>query len=195
MYTSTIYLEAKEQLLEALKSKTLTLGNFGEDVNTVCMVEDAIIEDEDNETRYANLTLVVRYVIQTQHERLAKIRKLRLLTKLGDTLWTNRLKALVWETPYPDSVAIDVSTGEIFFVSLRNNELHLTYFNKFSEQESDIEALLENLEEREPYRIKINEYATYEVLDGSEGYRHLYRNIQIVFNSSYEIIIDSPLIV
>lgn len=193
MIYSNIYLEAKEHITNSLNEGGIVLSNYGETHGQRCLVDTFFIEEEEYETKYANLTLVITYKVPHPTDIIEKHKKLRVLANTGDYGWTTRLRALVWDGKYPDTVALDVDNGELYLVRVKEDGLHLTYFNDI--EEIEVEYLLEDIEDREPYKIQIDENAMYEVLDGSEGYRHLFRNVQVVLHGNIKYVIKSRLVV
>lgn len=182
----TVFVDAKELLVGVLeKTKRLGFKKYGDLLVSVGDLVSYNISDVENELSYANIDLYIKYKLHVLREEggadfVDKERNLRVLCNLGDSDWTYRMIDKVWEGDYPSTVAVDMDTGEVFLLYLRANRLELVLFGVFSEKE--FESFKFELQEREPFSIKIDEKAMFTYIDGAEGINHLKNKIFIEFN-------------
>lgn len=111
-----------------------------------------------------------------------KILNLLILNPEGDNRWTRGMVSKVWNNHYPDSVAIDKDTGEVFLLFIESWGAELRHFAKF--KSDDLQSLLLTLDETMPYYIFIDSSAMFNVISGEEGYNHLLRNLYISFKGA-----------
>lgn len=115
-------------------------------------------------------------------------RDLALLNTKGDFNWNRSLKYKVWEGNYPSTVAIDKLTGEVYFVHIySDNKVELCYFGVLSECE--LELFKGDLDDTNPYKIKIDSAAMFDYIAGDEGLNHLKRNIILELNCGIPLIV------
>lgn len=151
-------------------------------VNTVTHFFIAEVEDEFGPS---NLELTIRYNESILEEgqvfkELERTRKLRVLSAKGDSEWTYRLIQLVWEDNYPTTIAIDMETKEVFFFNIRMSAIELVAFSVLDEQQ--FEAIQYELNDHEPFKIRMAEKSMMTYIDGAEGINHLKRNIIVQLN-------------
>lgn len=189
-----IYIDAKN-LIEGVLSESSKLslrsyrGTYSMFSN-LCDIVHYHIEEVEDEESYANLDMTLTYKVrvmtpENKFDVIEKVRNLRVLSTLGDNLWTYRMINKVWEGDYPSTVAVDMETGEVFFFSIKLNRLELIEFGKFTETE--FETFRYELNDREPFSIKIDEKAMFDYIDEAEGVKHLQRNIVVEFNCGLPI--------
>lgn len=190
-----VFIDAKS-LIEGVvdASPLLSLRTDGVMFANLCDILYLHIEDAEDVEGYSNLTLVVTYkqnvFMETSNfTAVEKTRKLKVLTSIGDTSWTYRMIDKVWEGDYPSTVAVDVTTGEVFFLSIKVNRLELIEFGLLSNLELDTFNL--EVHDREPYRITIDSSAMFDYIDGAEGINSLRRNIVVEFNCAVPLRVRS----
>lgn len=186
-----IFLDAKRMIEDTLKSsEKLSLKKYGSMFSNLADVVHFHIEEIEDEESYANLDLIITYKLRVispnnQFKTIEKTRNLKVLNPKGDNRWTFRMINKIWDGDYPSSVAVDMETGEVFLFSIKANRIELTEFGKFNELE--FETFLHELNDREPFRIRIDEDAMFDYIDGAEGINHLQKNIYIEFNCGMPI--------
>jgi hypothetical protein len=141
-------------------------------------------ESNEEEEIYTNMILYLEYYkYETKGERISSVGNelnLRLLSGLGDRDWGYRSIIKVWDGDYPSTVGVDIKTGKVYFVYIREGRLDIVYFGSMSEEELD--TFEETFNDREPFKVGIVEDALYDYLDEAEGYNYLKKNVYIEFN-------------
>jgi hypothetical protein len=134
----------------------------------------------------SNMTLSLDYTITLPDDNgclmtYEKSRQINLLCTLGDCDWTHNMIDYVWNGDYPSTIGIDINTGDVFLVYLRNTCLELRYFSVLDNNQ--LSRFDEDVNLSRPFKLKVDERALFLVLDGCEGYNHLKENVYIEFNS------------
>lgn len=70
--------------------------------------------------------------------------------------------------------------GEVYLFNISANRIELTQFGEMTVEEFEIFKY--DVHDREPFRIKIDEDAMFDYIDGAEGINHLQKNIIVEFN-------------
>lgn len=153
-------------------------------------IEPIKVEDDHDET-YSNLILSLDYKMVFINENgvfpLKKSRQLRLFSPHGDKVWTYRMIQKVWEGEYPSTVALDIDTGEVFFLGIKDWGLELIQFGFIPKHQ--LEFFDETINDREPYTVKIDADAMFDYIDGAEGLSYLKRNVIVHFHASTPVIV------
>lgn len=177
------FIDAKSMIESVLiEGMKLSVKNYGSMFSNLSDIVHYKIDEAEDEEGYANVDLFITYRmrvmgVSNQFESVDKTRNLRVLNSLGDNKWTYRMINKIWDGDYPSTVAVDMETGEVFFFNIRVNRIELAKFGKMSE--TQFEVFLEEINDREPFKIKIAEEAMFDYIDGAEGINHLKRNIYI----------------
>ena len=186
-----VFCDTKQLLEENLSTyRRIVVKSYNSKFASSCdLIHFHINEVEDEET-YSNIDISLNYkervlLEDDRFETVERFHQLRLLCNLGDNKWTHRMIQKLWNGDYPSSVAVDTDTKQIFLVNVRSSCIELVSFGIFSESEFD--SFLTDISEREPYRIKIDEDAMFDYIDGAEGISHLIENIYIEFNCATKI--------
>lgn len=177
-----IFIDAKSMIEGALENKKLSLRTYGAMFSNLSDVTHYHINEVDDEEGYANIDMLLTYKFRTLSTDdsfgvIEKTRNLKVLNTAGDNQWTYRMITRIWDGDYPSSVAIDMETGELFLFNVKINRVELIEFGVLSEIEFETFKL--ELNDREPFRIKLHEDAMFEFIDGAEGLNHLQKNIYI----------------
>lgn len=178
------------QLKTALMNEYFFLGLFGAETYQYGKILNVNIDTEGkSDEDYANFDVTISYLLKgllsdDDKDITAELSQgsltLRFLSNIADKAWTYSMKEKVWNHLYPDSVALDMTSGEVYFVSITDNGLYLNFFGRMSELELDM--FKEESNEAEPYQITIEPHAMFMVIDGSEGINHLRDNLCVEFN-------------
>lgn len=187
------YEDAKEQYEKILNiNNTLIFSSYNSPIPSQAIIENSIIDrlaTEDSDRANLDVILQFKEYVQGNDGMFTSVsRTLNLIffNPEGDSRWTARMKARVWRNKYPDSVAIDKDSGEVFLVFfLSNGTMELCHYSRISLD--TLEGILISLNHNEPYYIFLDDTAMFNVIDGAEGYNHLFENTYIVFNSSQEV--------
>lgn len=166
----------------------LIIRFYNTDASRVAVMSHLNVEQVEDDEGFANLDISIAYKMLSFNNRTNdtdKILKLRLLSTLGDKVWTYKMKELVWNADYPSTVAFDKETGDVYFVYLKLGAIELERFGKLSETE--LEAVTEDLNDRDAFEIKLKPHAMFLFIDGEEGVRHLRENLFIEFNCGLPI--------
>lgn len=147
-----------------------------------CEVNTFYIDEVEDIESPSNLTLNVTYnasYLSEEHgfQTIERVRKLRVLSARGDDRWTYRLIDKVWEGQYPSTIAIDLESHEVFFLNITVSGLDLIHFGVLDEKQ--YEAFDLEINDRQPFRVKISEQALMDYVDGGEGINHLRRNLVV----------------
>jgi hypothetical protein len=185
------FIDAKNMIVDALSANNkLSLKNYGGMFANLCEVSHFHIEEVEDEEGYANLDLTVVFKMpimgsDSQFTLVEKTKKLKVLNNAGDNSWTFNMVNLFWDGDYPSSVAVDMETGEVFLFNIRLNRLELVEFGVLDE--SMFESFIHDVNDREPFKIYLDEKAMFEFIDGTEGRKHLQKNIYVEFNCGIPI--------
>ena len=192
------YLDAKELLNDVLQQdRKVSIKNQGVLYSQVGNVLHFSFGEVTDVESYANLDLLITYVTRQatfDNNALApieKTRNLRVLNNLGDNRWTYNMIVKVWEGEYPSTVAVDMDSGAVYLVGVKANRVELIDFGIL--EPSAFDAFQNDLNDRTPFRIKLDEEAMFDVLDGSEGTNHLRHNVFIEFDCGMPIRVYSHL--
>lgn len=142
---------------------------------------------EDNDKSNISLYLQFREYVLSDTETNALEPKLHclnllLLTPQGDNRWTINMITRVWKNQYPDHVAIDRNTGEVYLFFITKWGIELRHFARLDALQ--LQTILDTVDENTPYYIFVLASAMFEVLDGAEGTNHLRKNLYISFKTS-----------
>ncbi|MNV96140.1 hypothetical protein D3C71_1911080 [compost metagenome] len=95
---------------------------------------------------------------------------------------------MIFEGDFPSCVAVDISTGEVFLVSIRGERFTLVEFGCLNVEQ--LRAFLNDLNDKSPYNLGINPEAMYDYIDGSEGLNYLKKNVFVQFNCLVPILVS-----
>lgn len=189
------FIDARDAVLQAFQSgKRILEGPFDNElVRQISSVHSYHIEDQSEVERYGNLNLVVTYhkpVISggMSFVEIPKTRKLYLLSTAGDHMWTVRTKLKIWDNNYPSTVALDLETREVFFFGIKASVIELLHFGTLTEDQ--MAQIYSELNEREPFSIRIDEGAMFDYIDELQGLAHLRNNLYIEFHCSVSLRLD-----
>lgn len=184
---SYFYEDAKVQLEDILQvNNVINISSPNSPVANQGIIESTIIDHigADDSDR-ANMQLSLRFKEYAANEegifeQATRVLNLVMLISEGDRLWSKRMKANVWNSKYPDSVAIDRETGEVYLVFITQAGFELQHYSEIALDK--LEATLLTLNNNAPYYIYIEDTAMFDALDGCEGFNHLYKNTYIMLN-------------
>lgn len=184
------FIDAKGLIEQSLESNhRISLRNYGAMFAIPAEVVHYSFGEPENEEGYANMdmTIIYRYPKATKDDfvNVEKTRILRVLNTEGDNLWTHRTINKIWEGDYPSTVAFDIDTGDVFLVGVKLNRLELTAFGVL--EPIELETVLEELHDREPFRIIIDPDAMFEYISEAEGINHLKSHIVVEFKCGVPI--------
>ena len=162
---------------------------FNQGIVESCLIEPLSTEDSDR----ANLKMSLQFKEYVQDETGGFVQASRtinfvILNPEGDRHWTRRMKLYVWDGNYPDTVAIDRDTGEVYLLYLGTDTAEFKHYSELGLDK--LEAALSSLNYNAPYYIFISDKAMFEYIDGGEGYNHLLRNTYIMLDGSDKVRID-----
>ena len=185
-----VYIDARSMLEEIFESNTpqLVIKYFNTDASRVAVMSHLHVDGVDDEEGFSNLDISIAYKMisfSNRNNDTDKVLKLRLLTTSGDKLWTYKMKHLVWDGSYPSTIAVDKETGSVFFVYFKASSIELEHFGKLTE--TQLEAVLDDLNDNFAFSIKIKPEAMFMYIDGEEGVRHLRENVYVEFNCGIPI--------
>jgi hypothetical protein len=188
------FVDAKRMIEDSLENKKLSLKTYGAMFSNLADVTLYHIAEVEDEEGYANLDLLITYKYRTMglsggFEVIEKTKKLKVLNSIGDSQWTFRMITKVWDGDYPSTVAVDMETGEVFLFSLKMNRIELTEFGKLTE--TQFEVFKYELNDREPFRIRLNADAMFEFIDGAEGLNHLQKSVFVEFSCGMPIVVEN----
>ena len=186
---SSFYDDAVAQLEAAMNvNRNLIFSSFYSALPNHAIIEGRTFEklgSEESDRANISVYLQFREVTITdegEYKQNVKGTHLIILNPEADNKWTKRMRLQVWDDRYPDSIAIDRDTGEVFLLFLDAWGVELRHFAKI--KLSDLEALLLTLDETAPFYIFVDDDAMFMVLDGSEGWNHLLDNLYISLKGS-----------
>lgn len=179
-----VYVDAKKSLEQSLKDNKLKLGRYNTSLVNLCDVTHFNIKEEEEEN-VGSITLLISYRerIITRYEKFETLNRTQTLTILnpkGDKIWPYVMIAKVWNGVYPSAVAINEETGVVYLVYLMEDSLGLTEFALL--KENQLEAVVESINDKEPYRFGLDEDAMFKVLSEIEGTRLLHETVFIEFD-------------
>lgn len=180
------HLDAKSMVESALNSNMRLLQRTYDAIFAqVSTITHFFIEEVEDEMGSSTLDLTITYlegVLKEGHEfkEVEKTRKLKVLSAKGDSEWTYRLIQRVWEDNYPTTVAIDMETKELFFFNIKMSAIELVAFSVLDDQQ--FEAFKFELNDHEPFKVRLAEKAMMTFIDGAEGINYLKRNIIVQLN-------------
>lgn len=189
-----IFCDAKQMLEDNLATyRRLIIKRYGSLFASAGDVIHFHIDDVEDDQGYSNLDMSISYkervLIEDRFETIERHHQLRLLSPVGDDQWTYTMINRVWEGDYPSTVAVDTDTRQVFLVSIQMSSVELIEFGMLTEQEFD--AFITDCEDRNAYRIKLDESAMFKVIDGSEGMNHLRQTMVIELNCGVVIRVQS----
>lgn len=189
-----IFCDAKQMLEDNLATyRRLIIKRYGSLYASAGDVIHFHIDDVEDDQGYSNMDMSISYkervLIEDRFETIERHHQLRLLSPVGDDQWTYTMIGRVWEGDYPSTVAVDTDTRQVFLVSIQMSSVELIEFGMLSEQEFD--AFMTDCEDRNAYRIKLDESAMFKVIDGAEGMNHLRETMVIELNCGVVIRVQS----
>lgn len=198
---SEVFVDAKDMLSSILsETNTITLSKYGIEFAELGKLKHFHIAPkeqgfEDSECTL-NMTLTYDMLIKKEDAFITTemTNDLALLNTKGDFDWNRSLKYKIWEGNYPSTVCIDKNSGGVYLLYLyKNNVVELQYFATLSKDE--LELFLEDIDETNPYKIRIDNEAMFSYIAGDEGLNHLKRNIVIELNCGIPLVIKNSIIV
>ena len=189
-----IFCDAKQMLEDNLATyRRLIIKRYGSLFASAGDVIHFHIDDVEDDQGYSNLDMSISYkervLIEDRFETIERHHQLRLLSPVGDDQWTYTMINRVWEGDCPSTVAVDTDTRQVFLVAIQMSSVELIEFGMLTEQEFD--AFITDCEDRNAYRIKLDESAMFKVIDGSEGMNHLRQTMVIELNCGVVIRVQS----
>ena len=184
---SYFYEDAKVQLEDILQTNNIiNISSSNSPISNQGIIESTIIDHigaEDSDR--ANMQVALRFKEYAANadgvfDQTTRVLNLVMLTSEGDKRWSKRMREYVWKGKYPESIAIDRETGTVYLVFITQIGFELLHYSEIALDK--LEAALLTLNNNAPYYIYIEDTAMFDVLDGSEGYNHLYRNTYIMLN-------------
>lgn len=162
---------------------------FNQGIVESCKVTPLASEDSDR----SNVLLSVRFKEYIQDDKGAftytsSTREFIIFNPEGDTRWTRRMKLSVWDNNYPDTVAIDRESGDVYVLYLGTESAEFKHFSSIPVDE--LNTVLMALDYNAPFYIFIDDKAMFSVLDGGEGFNHLLHNTYIMLTGTNRVRID-----
>ncbi len=183
---SDIYCDARELIEETLgASNRVIIKHYGSLMVNPCDVTHYHIESVENIEGFANIDLTITYRerIITKSERFETVERtknLRVLSTYGDNTWSFNMINKIWDGDYPSSVAVNKETGVVYLFNVRVSGIELVEFGALDE--SQFMAFNECWNDREPFRIMLDEIAMFKYIDGAEGYNYLKSTLFVELN-------------
>lgn len=179
------YGDAKEVLTNALDKKVFMKGLYGTIKSNPCEVVHIQIHDKKELEDIGSIVVDLNYkerVINKygKFEEKKVVQTLHILNPRGDEVWPFTLVVKIWDVKYPSSIALDIKRGIVYFLNINSNGLSLVEFAHLNEEE--IEAISYDLNEREPYKIRLDERAMFDFIAEYEGIKALKRGVFIEFD-------------
>lgn len=179
------YGDAKLVLTNAFSSNIFTKGLYGTIKGNPCELIHIQVHDKKDLEDIGSIVLDLTYkerVINKygKFEEKRVIQTLHILNPRGDELWPFTLAVKIWDVKYPTSVALDIKRGIVYLMNI--NSIGVSFIEYAHLNEEEIEALSNDLNEREPYKIKLDEKAMFEHIAEYEGIRALKRGVFIEFD-------------
>lgn len=184
---NTTFTAAKKELELYLSKEKLSLSTYGYHQKLNCTCKKYIIsnvgkgEDGDNT---ASFTLTLQFTaisvngLEFQHAEREMV--LNILSSAGDFAWGVNNIQKVWQGDYPASVAIDDTSGEVYFLYLRPWGIELCYFATLKPQQ--LEAM-NTLKLDIPYSIHLNPDVMFSYIENDVGLIELRKAVEIKFNT------------
>ena len=172
-------------------NNVLLFSSLNSSIPNHAIIENSIIDRCYEEDDRANLSIIIQFKEYVQGDDglftdVSRTMNLVFFNPEGDTKWTARMKSRVWRGKYPDTIAVDRETGDIYLVFITPKAtLELCHYSKI--QLSKLENILMSVNHNEPFYIFVDDKAMFDVIDGAEGYNHLFNKTYIVFNSAQEV--------
>lgn len=179
------YGDAREILENGFSTEVFTKGLYGIMKANPCTITHIQIHDKkdnlDIGTIVVDLTYKERVINKYgKFEEKKVVQTLNILTPRGDSLWPYNLVVKIWDGKYPTSVAVDLKRGVVYLCNIGTRGVELIEYAHITKDE--VEALTHDLNDREPYKIKIDEKAMFDYISEFEGLRALRSNIFIEFD-------------
>lgn len=197
MKLSSLYSIVREDIQEHLDNSLMQVGfsTYGVPSMTPMITYGDIIDFNieqliisKNKSEKANVGLFLTYKgmsLEEDHlQEVSKQQYFMLLNSEVDIDWSFGMIQKVWNGNYPSTVAID-KDGKCYFVYVEQWGIHFSYFALLGEQELDM--LSTYLNDDSPFKITIAPKAMFKVIDGTEGYNYLRKNIVVEFNCSTKL--------
>lgn len=177
-------IDSCEVLKNVLKEGViLTEKQYRSPITQSCTLKSCNLEANEVEDAFTNILLTLDYVKNAN--KLGRFTpvdvslKLKVLCGLGDREWGYRSKIKVWDGDYPSTVGIDINTGNVYLIYVRENRIDLVEFGEMNDKE--LEAFEDSFNDREPFEIGLDANTLFAYLDGEEGYNYLKDNVYIDF--------------
>lgn len=190
---SPVFVDSKDLISSVLnKSKQVSIRKYGSLFSNLCEVRDWNIEEGDD-VGASNITLTLTYMqsvltADSQFNLVTKTRKLKVLSVKNDNEWSYQMVDKIWDGEYPSTVAVDLVTGEVLLFNIGTNRIELVDFGVM--EDTQFEAFILEVNDQEPYRIRLNPDAMFDYISGAEGYRHLKENVEIEFNCGIPVTVS-----
>lgn len=179
--------EAKEMIEGSIQARhQIKKGYFLEGLSKPCPVEFFKIAEVQG---LLEMTLTYREQKITKDTLFideVKTETLIILTGAGDRFWPYTMKMKVWEGGYPSNVAINKSTGEVFFVRYVLEGMLLESFCEL--EETELDAILNDISRTKPYRLGLDAEAMFQYIGEQEGCRVLREGVEIEFDCGVKIV-------
>lgn len=186
-----VFIDAKQMIEDVLEADMkVSIRRYGALYSNLGDVVHYHIEDKEDEEDYATFDMVLTYKLRelSKNDEFIEVEKtqnLRVLNSNADSMWTYSMINKIWDGDYPSTVVLDTDTGVVYLLTLRTAGIELAYFGKLDDIQ--FETVKYDLNDREPYKIKIDEDAMFDYIDGAEGVNHLKRNIYVELNAGMPI--------
>lgn len=185
---------AKTEIETRLSKKRLWLSNYKYRQSQLsCTCNSYAISDvgkgadADDE---ASFTITINYtavdVFDGKFQSANKCMVLNVLSSLGDGAWGVNNIQRVWRNDYPSAVAIEDTSGEVYFVYLRQTGLELMYFATIPQEQMQT---LDMLHLNNPYKIRLNSDVMFDFIEGDIGLVALRDSVEVVFNTPIPIVV------
>lgn len=189
-------LDACMVLKNVLDTNSLIIEKrYRDDMKHGCILKGYEMNANEEDDKHTSILLKLEYIKNVN--KIGKISpvdvvlNLKILCGLGDRAWGYRSKIKVWDGDYPSTVGVDVKSGKVYLLFVRQDVLEVVEFGQIEEKELDM--FLDSLNDREPYKIGLEEDTLFDYLDGNEGYNYLKNHVYIQFNCCSKLKVYSRL--
>ena len=190
-----VHIDAKELISGVLnEANTITISRYNTKFAELGKIKHFHIEpkDEEESDSVGTVDMSITYDIMVKMGEdfinTEVTNDLALLNPKGDFKWNRSLKYKLWEGNYPSTVGVDKSNGDVYLVHLyKDNVIELQEFGVLTSNE--LELFMGDLDETNPYKIRIANEAMFDYISGDEGLNHLKKNIIVELNCGIPLIV------
>jgi len=175
-----IYKDAREVLEKGLERGTFLKGLYGTVKINPCTIAHYQIHDKKDTYEVGTITVDMTYTERVlnkygKFEDKKVVQTLDILTPRGDKIWPYNMVVKVWDGKYPSAIAVDKKRELLYLVNLSTSTLEIVEFAHLTKEQ--MEAITEDLNEKEPYKVRIDEETMFDVIAELEGFRALNKGV------------------